>query len=86
MIIYSDDLKDFIKCGQKNDLNDDYNLPNNKAERLKSEKTINLIRVALDSLFKNNQIISAQNIENYQKQKEMYEKKSLAGIYESFTW
>lgn len=79
----SDDLKDFIDAVKNNDLNDEYNLPNSKSERLSSTETTNLIRVALDALFKDGQIITGSAYRELSRTTRLILKNALAGIYES---
>lgn len=79
----SDDLKDFIDAVKENDLNDEYNLPNSKADRLSSAETTNFIRVALDALFKEGRIITGTEYRGLSKTVRSILKNSLAGIYES---
>lgn len=79
----SDDLRDFIDAVKNNDLNDEYNLPNSKAERLSSLETSNFIRVALDALFKDGRIMTGTEYRGLSKTVRSILKNSLAGIYES---
>lgn len=78
-----DDLKDFIDAVKSNDLNDEYNLPNSKAERLGSSETSNFIRVALDALFKDGRIMTGTEYRGLSSTVRSILKNSLAGIYES---
>ena len=79
----SSDLKDFIEAVKNNELNDEYNLPNSKADRLKSEKTTNLIRVVLDYIFKEGRIMSGSEYRELSETNRRVLKGLFIGIYES---
>lgn len=79
----SSDLSDFITAVKNDDINDDYNLPNSKISRLKSEETTNLIKTFLNSLFINGHIISGSEYRELPKKGKDTLKKLFADIYES---
>lgn len=77
------DYRDFIEAVKNDDMNDDYNLPNSKADRLKSEETINFIKTALDALFTDGRIIRGTEYRALSKIRRNVLKNALAGIYEA---
>lgn len=76
------DLMEFINAVKEDDFNNEYNLPNSKTNRLKSERAVNLIRVSLDFLFREWKIISGSAYREMSDTEKEILKKTLIGIYE----
>jgi superfamily II DNA/RNA helicase len=77
-----EDLLEFITAMKENDLNDNYNLPNCKAERLNSDEAKKSILDALDFLFKDEKIIDGTSYRNLSRSAQEKLKNSLARIFE----
>lgn len=78
----SDDLSEFIEAVKSNDINDEYNLPNPKANRLKSDAAFNLIEVILNFLYIEGRIMTASEYRELSKTKKRLLKDSFAGVFE----
>ena len=78
----SDDLYEFITAVKEDDINDDYNLPNEKTKRLNSEGSSKLIEDVLDFLYIDKQIMSGNQYRDLKKSDKDKLKSSLAGIFE----
>ncbi len=77
-----EDLIEFIDAVKNENVNDEYNLPNSKTERLSSDEASLLIKNILDFLFVENQIMDGNTYRDLPRGKKDKLKKSLAGIFE----
>ncbi|HBF20739.1 MAG: helicase [Owenweeksia sp.] len=78
-----DDIIEFIDAVKADSLNDEYNLPMSKVERLSTEQTLNMIRVVLDNIYKDGQIMTGSEYKDLSGTKKKILKESLAAIYEA---
>lgn len=78
----SKDLNEFIKAVKNDDFNDNYNLPNTKTDRLKSKEAYNLVRIILDFLFIEDEIITGNEYRDLSRTQKDILKQALAGLYE----
>lgn len=78
----SDDLTEFIEAVKRNDINDEYNLPNTKAGRLNSESAFKLVAIILDFLYIDHRIMTGSEYREMSKTKKQLLKNSFAGIFE----
>lgn len=77
-----EDLKEFIDAVKKDSFNNEYNLPISKADRLKSKEASDLIKVALNFLFKEEKIMEGSEYNKLSDTEKLILKQSMAGIYE----
>ena len=77
-----EDLSEFINAVKNDDIDDNYNLPNCKASRLKSPEADQLIVDALDFLFTGDQIMDGNAYRELSSARKAILKKTLAGIFE----
>lgn len=78
----AEDLGEFITAVKNEDLNDNYNLPNTKTERLKSTRAFELVNRVLDFLFVEGQLINGTTYQNMQDSERKKLKNDFGGIYE----
>ncbi|PKH86878.1 DEAD/DEAH box helicase [Colwellia sp. Bg11-28] len=77
-----DDLSEFIHAVREGELNDEYNLPNKKTDRLRSSESYLLIVRALDFLFRDGKLIDGSAYQDMTKTERLKLKTAFAGIYE----
>lgn len=78
----SEDLAEFIDAVKNNNLNDDYNLPSSKADRLKSEESFVFVVQILDTLFVENKIINGSTYRKLENPIRKMIKNAFHGIYQ----
>lgn len=77
-----EDLLEFVNAVKDDDLDDDYNLPKKRADRLNSPEANVLILHTLDFLFSGDVIMDGNTYRDLSKSNKTKLKKLLAGIYE----
>jgi len=77
-----EDLSEFINAVKENNLNDNYNLPNSKIDRLNSAEASKLIEIVLDFLFTGGQVMDGSTYREMPKSRQRGLKDAFSGIYE----